>query len=196
MNNNIYKKIVESAACILFIAIIIWGVIVHYTSSTANITGIYHRILTIDEHYYYDVYVAFDSTNQDSSTITFYYVYNYLFTNGDSNPEAFGKLSADFTGHNINRFIGPLCFDSVEKQYGFYNIFKKPIHIFIRNSIFNGFDVQGNDLSAEDMQLNLSDGEDIILIGKSDLLLGDMAFEQVTQLPEEYQFQFSTITLN
>lgn len=189
MNKEQYTRIGEAVVSILFVAFIIWWIFGHYVTKIANITGLYYReIETEVENVTFDMYVSFDASDKDRPVYTYYYVLN---DNGV--PSTFLKITGHYKAHNLNRVIGTLCYDPIDKKYRFMPMFSTPVHITMYQDNYYFYDIWDRDISPEDFNISMENVDDLISYTEQTLQFADVDFTKVSEMPSEYQFQFSVI---
>lgn len=186
MTEKHFEKIGSIVVSLAFIALIVWGYLTHYVTTSANITGIYYREIEGELGEKWDMYLSLDSSKKDYNTYTYYYVLK-----SEDYPRVYARVKGKYAGHKINRMIATLCYDPVEKDYSFLPMFYDPYDIILYEGQYDEYDEQNINLTPDDMSISLDDVKDILLFNKNTMKMADMEFEKIAELPSEYQFYFS-----
>ena len=189
MDKGINYKLIGKIAVGLIIAIIVvHGYLTFNSSTTAYPTGTYHIENKLDDSFW-DIYFVFDSTDKENTLFSIYYFYFYNDMDPSENvPSAYAKMSGKFAAYEINRLIGPICYNSIENNYSIQPMFKKAIHMYLYDIAFKGFDMWGDSIQPDDMNIDLSEGEDILLFDDNEMLWSNQHFEKVATIPDEYAY--------
>lgn len=186
MTEKQYAKIGSIVVSLAFIIFIIWGYFVYYVTQTATITGIYYREIEGEIGEKWDMYLSFDSSNENNFTYTYYYVQK-----AEGFPQIYAKIKGEYAGHKINRMIATLCYDPVDNHYLFLPMFYKPYDIVLFEGEYSEWDDWNSDLTPADIGVTTDGIKDVFLFNDDTLRMADLEFKKVSELPSEYQLQFS-----